>query len=482
MTVRTIEVRERVMARNNEIAQSVRERLAAAGVPALNLVSSPGSGKTLLLERTLARLGEELRMAVVTGDVQTQNDADRLARHTDRAGPGGGDRRRLPPRRPAGARPRSRRSTSAATDLLFIENVGNLVCPASWDLGEDAKMVLFSVTEGEDKPLKYPKMFREARYVVLNKIDLLPYVPFDVELAMAYARQVNPELRVLPHLRPDRRGAGRVVRLPAAAGTARRPGLMDRDGLGRPGHGRGAGGGLPPLRAPARRAAPSRRLGAERRRRGPDRPRGRAGRRCSTSSRRSRVEAPPLARIERVDVEHHAATGLSRLRHRAEPRTIPTGGSRSRPTWPSAPPARPSCATRPIAGIDYPFITCTDCGPRFTVIDRLPYDRERTSMAAFAQCPACRREYETPGDRRYHSETNSCPACGPRLWFATAKGAPQTVGSEEALAAAAARARGRPDPGAARGRWVPPGGGCDRSTPPWRGCGSGSTARRSRSP
>lgn len=194
MTVRTIELREPVMARNNEIAQSVRERLAAAGVPALNFVSSPGSGKTLLLERTLARLGEELRMAVVTGDVQTQNDADRLARHTTRlvqAVVTGGachlDAKQVETALEA--------IDLAATDLLFVENVGNLVCPASWDLGEDAKVVLFSVTEGEDKPLKYPKVFRQAQYVVLTKTDLLPYVPFDVELALGYARQVNPALR-----------------------------------------------------------------------------------------------------------------------------------------------------------------------------------------------------------------------------------------------------------------------------------------------
>ncbi len=194
MTVRTIELREPVMARNNEIAASVRARLAAAGVPALNFVSSPGSGKTRLLERTLAALGDELRIAVVTGDVQTQNDADRLARHTTRlvqAVVTGGachlDAKQVETALEA--------IDLAATDLLFVENVGNLVCPASWDLGEDAKVVLFSVTEGEDKPLKYPKMFRQARYAVLTKTDLLPHVPFDVELAVANARQVNPELR-----------------------------------------------------------------------------------------------------------------------------------------------------------------------------------------------------------------------------------------------------------------------------------------------
>ncbi len=194
MAVRTIEVRERVMARNDGFAADVRRVLTDAGVTAFNLVSSPGSGKTLLLERTLEALGEELGIAVVTGDVQTQNDADRLARHTDRlvqAVVTGG-----------ACHLDARQITDALhaidlerTHLLFIENVGNLVCPASWDLGEAAKIVLFSVTEGEDKPLKYPKMFRMAEYAVLNKVDLLPYLDFDVSLAVANAREVNPELR-----------------------------------------------------------------------------------------------------------------------------------------------------------------------------------------------------------------------------------------------------------------------------------------------
>lgn len=196
MAVRTIEVRERVMARNDEIADQVRERLLAARVPALNLMSSPGAGKTLLLERTLADLGHELVLSVITGDVQTQNDADRLARHTDRlvqavvtAGACHLDARQILTALDA--------IDLAATDLLFIENVGNLVCPASWDLGESAKIVLFSVTEGEDKPVKYPKMFQEARTVVFTKLDLLPYVPFRVERAIDFCRQVNPDLHYL---------------------------------------------------------------------------------------------------------------------------------------------------------------------------------------------------------------------------------------------------------------------------------------------
>jgi hydrogenase nickel incorporation protein HypB len=193
MAIRTIDVRERVMERNDALARAVRETLAARGVTALNLVSSPGAGKTLLLERTLRDLGDEIAMAVVTGDVQTQNDAERLARHTEalvQAVVTGGachlDARQVQTALEAIDLDR--------TELLFIENVGNLVCPASWDLGEAAKVVIFSTTEGEDKPSKYPKMFQQARYVVLNKMDLIPYLDFDVDRAIALALQVNPDL------------------------------------------------------------------------------------------------------------------------------------------------------------------------------------------------------------------------------------------------------------------------------------------------
>ena len=184
------------MARSDELAADVRRRLQAAGVLTFNLVSSPGSGKTTLLERTLADLGEEIGISVVTGDVQTQNDADRLARHTDRL---------VQAVVTNGACHLDARQVATALDgvdldrtrLLFIENVGNLVCPAGWDLGEDAKIVLFSVTEGEDKPVKYPKMFQRARYAVLSKMDLLSHVPFSVEKAVDFARQVNPTIEFL---------------------------------------------------------------------------------------------------------------------------------------------------------------------------------------------------------------------------------------------------------------------------------------------
>ncbi|NOT09950.1 MAG: hydrogenase nickel incorporation protein HypB [Gemmatimonadales bacterium] len=194
MAIRTIEVCERIMERNDAVARRVRARLAADDVTAFNLVSSPGSGKTALLERTLAAVGPALRAAVITGDVQTHNDADRLARHTESL---------VQAVITGGACHLDASQIEAGLDaldlervgLLFIENVGNLVCPAGWDLGEAAKIVLFSVTEGEDKPLKYPKMFRNARYAILTKIDLLPHLDFDVTLAVANAHAVNPGLR-----------------------------------------------------------------------------------------------------------------------------------------------------------------------------------------------------------------------------------------------------------------------------------------------
>jgi len=194
MTIRRIDVRERVMARNDELAADVRERLAAHGVTAFNLVSSPGSGKTSLLERTLERLDGELSIAIVTGDVRTENDARRLERWTDRLvqavvtdGACHLDARQVASALDA--------IDLATTDLLFVENVGNLVCPASWDLGETETIVLFSVAEGEDKPSKYPKAFRRAGHVVLSKIDLQPHVDFDAARAERLAREVNPDLR-----------------------------------------------------------------------------------------------------------------------------------------------------------------------------------------------------------------------------------------------------------------------------------------------
>jgi hydrogenase nickel incorporation protein HypB len=185
----------KVLSENDRIAAELRRRFADQGVLCLNLISSPGSGKTTLLERTLEAFPPSTRVAVLTGDIQTENDAARLRRfgfpvrqittggtcHLDA---------RMIERALADWR-------SVSCDLLFIENVGNLVCPASYDLGEAAKVVVLSVTEGEDKPLKYPAIFLKSKLLVLSKIDLLPYVPFDMAAAEHNARVIHPEIDVV---------------------------------------------------------------------------------------------------------------------------------------------------------------------------------------------------------------------------------------------------------------------------------------------
>jgi hydrogenase nickel incorporation protein HypB len=185
----------KVLKENDRIAAELRKRFTAHGILCLNLVSSPGSGKTSLLERTLERFPAGERVAVLTGDIQTENDALRLRRFgfpVKQITTGGTchlDARMI--ERALEDWPLEK------LDLLLIENVGNLVCPASYDLGEAAKVVVLSVTEGEDKPLKYPSMFFKSALLVLNKTDLLPYVPFDMEAAVTNARRVHPGMEIL---------------------------------------------------------------------------------------------------------------------------------------------------------------------------------------------------------------------------------------------------------------------------------------------
>ncbi len=191
---RTVRIEENLLAKNDRLADRNRQLFDAKQMFVLNLVSSPGSGKTSILERTLADLKERHGFAVLEGDQQTANDAERIAAtgvpvkqintgsgcHLDAHMIGHG----LEP------------FDLDAVDILMIENVGNLVCPASFDLGEDHKVAVLSVTEGEDKPLKYPDMFRAAEVMIINKVDLLPHLRFDIEACRAYARQVNPRLEI----------------------------------------------------------------------------------------------------------------------------------------------------------------------------------------------------------------------------------------------------------------------------------------------
>jgi hydrogenase nickel incorporation protein HypB len=192
---RLVKLEQDILAKNNAYAAQNRALFAARGIFALNLVSSPGSGKTTLLVKTIEALKDRLAVAVVEGDQQTSNDVERI--------------------RATGA-PAVQINTGKGCHLdahmvghaleqlplenggaLMIENVGNLVCPAAFDLGEAGKVVILSVTEGEDKPLKYPDMFRAARLMLVNKCDLLPYLEFDVDQAIANARRVNPLIEVI---------------------------------------------------------------------------------------------------------------------------------------------------------------------------------------------------------------------------------------------------------------------------------------------
>jgi hydrogenase nickel incorporation protein HypB len=181
-----------ILAKNNRLAAGNRALFGAKGIFALNLVSSPGSGKTTILERTLRELSGDYRCAVVEGDQQTDNDAVRIAATGVPA---------VQINTGSGCHLDAHMVSHAVEqfeldklDLLFIENVGNLVCPAAFDLGENHKVVVLSVTEGEDKPLKYPQMFRAAAVMLLNKTDLLPYVDFDPEKCKELARRVSPDI------------------------------------------------------------------------------------------------------------------------------------------------------------------------------------------------------------------------------------------------------------------------------------------------
>ncbi len=189
MSIITIE--HSILKKNDELAAENRRAFAEDKTFVINLLSSPGSGKTSLLEKTVDALKGELRLAVIEGDVQTDNDARRIAAHN------------VPVAQivtnglchlEAGLVQRALPQLPRPLDLCIIENVGNLVCPAGYDLGEHAKVSLVSTTEGDDKPMKYPAVFRRSAAIIINKTDLLPYVLFDTETCIAHARSINPDL------------------------------------------------------------------------------------------------------------------------------------------------------------------------------------------------------------------------------------------------------------------------------------------------
>lgn len=190
-----VEVEKDILHQNNLLAARNRGYFDAKNILTLNLVSSPGSGKTTLLERTLIDLKGQIEFAVIEGDQQTTNDADRIhATGTKVVQINTGKGCHLDAHMVLHA---VQGMKLVNDSLLFIENVGNLVCPAMFDLGEKERVVIMSVTEGEDKPLKYPDMFYSSSVCVINKIDLLPYVPFNIEKAKEYILRVNPKLKII---------------------------------------------------------------------------------------------------------------------------------------------------------------------------------------------------------------------------------------------------------------------------------------------
>jgi hydrogenase nickel incorporation protein HypB len=190
-----VAIEKKVLSENDIIAARLRDALKSCGTLSLNFIGSPGAGKTALLERTLELLPLHTRAAVLTGDIQTENDAIRLRRYgypVRQITTGGAchlDARMV--------ETHLSEWLDCGLELLLIENVGNLVCPTSYDLGEDAKVVVLSVAEGEDKPLKYPGIFRKAELMLLTKVDLLPHVPFNRELVLENARKIQPAIEII---------------------------------------------------------------------------------------------------------------------------------------------------------------------------------------------------------------------------------------------------------------------------------------------
>jgi hydrogenase nickel incorporation protein HypB len=190
-----VTIAQQILAANDAIAAEIRQALAARGIRAVNVMSAPGAGKTTLLERTIERLRGQVSIGVVEGDIETSADAERIeaagAQETVQINTRGACHLEAHMIRDALAQ-----IDLSRVNLLFIENIGNLVCPATWELGEEARVVITSTTEGDEKPAKYPQMFAVAQALVINKLDLLPYVDYDIEKVKRQALAINPRLRI----------------------------------------------------------------------------------------------------------------------------------------------------------------------------------------------------------------------------------------------------------------------------------------------
>ena len=189
-----ITIAQNILAANDTIARDIHQALTIHGIRTINIMSSPGAGKTTLLERTIERLRGQLAVGVIEGDIETGNDAERIeaaGAETVQINTKGACHLEAHMVQDA-----LKEMNLTGMRLLFIENIGNLVCPAAWDLGEDIRVVVASTTEGDDKPAKYPQMFAISQLMIVNKIDLLPYVDYSLEKVKRQALAINPNLRI----------------------------------------------------------------------------------------------------------------------------------------------------------------------------------------------------------------------------------------------------------------------------------------------
>ena len=189
-----VTIAQNILAANDNIAQETQQMLAARGIRTINVMSSPGAGKTTLLERTIARLRGQLSIGVIEGDIETSADAERIEAT-------GAEAVQINTKGACHLEAHMIRDALEhieldGIDLLVIENIGNLVCPSAWNLGEDIRVVVVSTSEGDDKPAKYPQMFAASQVMIVNKLDLLPYVDFDLTKARRQALAINPNLRI----------------------------------------------------------------------------------------------------------------------------------------------------------------------------------------------------------------------------------------------------------------------------------------------
>ncbi len=424
-TVRTtIPVHRDVKAELRQQAEELRQQLTRQGTLIINLLSSPGAGKTSLLEATAQHWKGQRRMAVLVGDLATDRDARRLAAHcpVEQLTTGGACHLEIPL-----VQAGWEKLGTTDVEFLFIENVGNLVCPASHDLAEHLRVVLLSVTEGDDKPGKYPKMFRTSQALVVSKLDLLEHVPFSVPAAIEDARQIQPDLEVFPVCSLTGDGIDAWC---AALGRRREALLRDACDHRQPQlamstseavvaacrmqlEGQVQGVGLRPAVARLARevglAGYVRNVaaGVEIHMEGP------LGR-IEEFRRRVQGELPGEARLSAVSSDGCQPLGMDGF---AIVESNTSGPLTTR--VPADVATCAACLAEVVRAADrrfqYAFISCTGCGPRYSIIDAMPYDRCRTSMQAFDLCQRCAAEYDRAEDRRFHAQTNACGVCGPSL-------------------------------------------------------------------